>query len=321
MEIRLPERLCLDNDALSGLLLPYVDHDVEPNELHTALRKVKARALASRSPFDEGKAAGPQDWAHAYSPKRVDEILQPQAAVLHDWLASLKVHQVQSKISEKRDVQTRRPGRRRKPKREDEMDGFIASSDDEETSKSKSAKNVIILCGPSGVGKTASVYAVAQELEFEVFEIHPGMRRTSKDIFDKVGDMARNHLVHPSAALSKESSTLNEGVDQLSEGEENASGKQSTMGSFFGGGKNVIVRPATPQSEKSKPQKQSLILFEEVDTLFDEDKSFWTGVQALMQQSKRPIVLTCNSLDSIPIDELDVHVTLNFDQPSAYRSC
>ena len=314
-EVLLPQRLCLESTQLSEMLGEDRLSDTTSKDSNVALRRIQARALASRSAFDEGRAAGPQDWTHSYSPRRADETLHPQAMELHDWLAKHKIHQVQSKLANKREhVQTKRPGRKRRLNRDEEMDGFIASSDDEAADKRKTIKNVIILCGPCGSGKTASVYAAAQELDFEVFEIHPGMRRSAKDIFDKVGDMAHNHLVQPSAALSRDSSALTEGLDQSLVDEDVMSGKQSTMGSFLDSRKNPTARQATPQSEKPNLQKQSLILFEEVDILFEDDKAFWSGVQALMLQSKRPIVLTCNSLESIPLEELTIHTTLQFDR-------
>ena len=314
-DVQLPERLCLDEKQMMELLGAESWSGKTSEDSNMVLQKMHCRALTSRSAFDQGRAAGPQDWVHSYSPKRADETLQPQAVVLRDWLAKHKIHQVQSKIAERRERRhIKRPGRKRKAKRDDELDGFIASSDDEAMDDKKSVKNLIILCGPSGTGKTASVYAVAQELDFEVFEIHPGMRRSAKDIFDKVGDMAHNHLVQPSAALSRDSSILTEGPDQVSTGEDIATGKQSTIGNFLGGRKKATDRPDTPQPERPSLQKQSVILFEEVDILFEEDKSFWSGVQALIQQTKRPIVLTCNSLESIPTEELSIHATLHFER-------
>ncbi|KAF9088849.1 hypothetical protein BGX29_012361, partial [Mortierella sp. GBA35] len=56
--------------------------------------------------------------------------------------------------------------------------------------------NTILLSGPTGSCKTAAVYACAEESEYEVFEVSPGMRRTGKEVLGLVGEMAENHHVH-----------------------------------------------------------------------------------------------------------------------------
>ncbi|KAL6073717.1 AAA domain-containing protein [Balamuthia mandrillaris] len=48
--------------------------------------------------------------------------------------------------------------------------------------------------------------------------------------------------------------------------------------------------------ETSPSLEHSLVLFEEVDVVFDQDKGFFSAVAALIRESKRPIVLTCNEL-------------------------
>ena len=54
----------------------------------------------------------------------------------------------------------------------------------------------MVLVGPTGVGKSAAVYACASELGFEVFELYPGMgRRSGKDLAGAVGQLTRNHMV------------------------------------------------------------------------------------------------------------------------------
>lgn len=47
------------------------------------------------------------------------------------------------------------------------------------------------------------------------------------------------------------------------------------------------------QSSNVTPEK-SLILFEDVDIVFKEDKGFMAAIRSLISTSKRPIVLTCN---------------------------
>ncbi|KAI3406977.2 hypothetical protein KGF56_000270 [Candida oxycetoniae] len=46
--------------------------------------------------------------------------------------------------------------------------------------------------------------------------------------------------------------------------------------------------------------QKGIILFEDVNVLFEQDKSFWTVVQDLIKVSRRPIVITCEELWNIP---------------------
>ncbi|EHK99770.1 putative ATPase family AAA domain-containing protein 5 [Glarea lozoyensis 74030] len=91
--------------------------------------------------------------------------------------------------------------------------------------------NAVVLSGPHGCGKTATVYAIARELGFEVFEINPGSKRSGKDILEKVGDMTRNHQVQqPHKAGLVDEDNLR---DDQALANDLESGRQGTMDSFF----------------------------------------------------------------------------------------
>ncbi|KAG0225301.1 hypothetical protein BGW41_004736 [Actinomortierella wolfii] len=63
--------------------------------------------------------------------------------------------------------------------------------------------------------------------------------------------------------------------------------------------------------------RQSLILLEEVDILFDDDKGFWASIATLAAKSKRPIVMTCNDPLLIPPGILKIQEHLKFERPCA----
>ncbi|CCF37249.1 ATPase [Colletotrichum higginsianum] len=185
--------------------------------------------------------------------------------------------------------------------------------------------NAVVLSGPHGCGKTAAVYAVAKELGFEIFEINASSRRNGKDVMEKVGDMTQNHLVQ----RHRQSGQADVG-DNADDGTANdiKSGKQGTMTSFFKlkpaskpqatAQPEVTEQPtAAVKSARAKPQdqKQSLILLEEVDVLYEEDKQFWATIVSLIAQSKRPFVMTCTDETLVPFHNLVLYGILRFTPP------
>ncbi|KAK5044611.1 hypothetical protein LTR84_010625 [Exophiala bonariae] len=310
--VHLPTRLIMSGKSLFESLT--LDSLVKP-----VANMLQSRIESKPTAFDQGRASGPCLWPQAYAPERWEEVLQPQAYVLHDWLRTLEVHNVQSgNTQSKPKIAMQKKRRKRKT---DELDDFIAHSDDDADNDSLSPKNAILLTGPSGCGKTASVYAVAQQLGFEIFEIYPGMRRNARDIMDQVGDMTKNHLVQRTTGISSRRSSVsasdNESCPALPV---NLPPNQQTMAAFMGNGtknkKPGLAGVEANKGGKAKSQKQSLILFEEVDILFEEDKGFWSAVQTLIQASKRPVILTCNDPTSVPVDDLNLYATLEYENPS-----
>ena len=50
------------------------------------------------------------------------------------------------------------------------------------------------------------------------------------------------------------------------------------------------------QKAKDAEMLKTILLFEDVDVLFEEDRGFWNALSSLVSQSKQPIVLTCNQI-------------------------
>lgn len=372
-DVRLPTRLLTTGIELQRRVRDQVQSELYKPGEQQQVHKVAHPAIISLfndiehtlTPFDEGRCEN-QAWTHKYSPKYASHVLQTgaEAAVLKDWLQNLTVMAVGGALKSSSVSSIRKPP---KKKRKKAVDDFIVSDDDEEydededmirfadiegtvNSQSRSLrrphwtrnKNVILISGPHGCGKSATVYAVAKELGFEVFEINSGVRRSGRDIQDKVGDMTANHLVNHnrSATPAKISVVLaddtdNERMDTALR-KDLDSGRQGTMTSFFQANGVVKARPKVAEKTQEQPkaptcvtqaplslapaarksQKQSLILFEEADILFEEDQQFWAQVTRLASQSKRPIVITCNNERQIPTQDLPLAAMLRLQPPT-----
>ncbi|KAG1907183.1 uncharacterized protein F5891DRAFT_1000463 [Suillus fuscotomentosus] len=205
--------------------------------------------------------------------------------------------------------------------------------------------NTLIITGPPGCGKSAAVYACADELGWEVFEVYPGIgRRSGANLDNLVGDVGKNHLIQQtrpkyrtaaaqcdtraSAALStffpktgkanpKPSPTDSDAehpsdvdthvlVDAASESLQDTVEPPVTVDERVGSLKTN--GPAKP----SATARQSLILLEEVDILFKEDAGFWPAVVDLIKECRRPVIMTCNDIKLVPVADLPLQSVLTF---------
>lgn len=119
---------------------------------------------------------------------------------------------------------------------------------------STEARNTVIISGPKGIGKTAAVYAAAQDTGFRILEINPSSKRTGKDIMDLFKEASQSHQLEKWAFADNSNS-------------------------------NSLL---------FDNNSDSVILFEEIDVLFDEDAGFFKALKDLRKISKRPIIMTCN---------------------------
>ena len=278
--------------------------------------------------------------------------------------------------------------KRRKRKRAEELDGFVISSDEDNfemeelacpeisdagyhiagkksivcaanilgpDAERKRAANAIVINGPHGCGKTAAVYAVARELDFEVFEINSGSRRSGKDILEKVGDMTKNHLVNQTCEIkgdefveeitnptavsvhdfdSGRQKNVEPAPQPHEEVKKNRRGRPKIHAKPLDTNGNLKEKRKGKKKEKEKEkeketekekrkrrkkqsqtQRQSLILLEEVDVLFEEDKQFWSTTLDLILHSKRPIIMTCTDERLLPLNEMVIFALLRFTPP------
>lgn len=77
-------------------------------------------------------------------------------------------------------------------------------------------------------------------------------------------------------------------------------GQQRSRRDIYGSLKEFCTTQIVHQNDEEKEFQKGVVLFEDCDILFEQDKTFWTLVQDVLNFSKRPIVLTVNDDTAIP---------------------
>uniref|UniRef100_A0A2K5I3M7 AAA+ ATPase domain-containing protein n=1 Tax=Colobus angolensis palliatus TaxID=336983 RepID=A0A2K5I3M7_COLAP len=223
---------------------------------------------------------------------------------------------------------------------------FKGSSDDEESRLC----NTVLITGPTGVGKTAAVYACAQELGFKIFEVNASSQRSGRQILSQLKEATQSHQVDKQGVNSQKpyffnSYNIGKSPKKISSPKKvvtsprkvpppspKSSGPKralppKTLANYFKispkpknneeigmllennkGIKNSFEQKQITQTkstnatnsnvkdvgaeEPSRKNATSLILFEEVDVIFDEDAGFLNAIKTFMATTKRPVILT-----------------------------
>ncbi|KAI9466853.1 hypothetical protein BJY52DRAFT_1234798 [Lactarius psammicola] len=288
-------------------------------DLHPAISSIFGLA----SELEDVKEPSQQHWNQKWRPRRAEHILgnEQNACYLREWMHALRLHfgttpssrgknSKFKKKSRKRKRGDRRPEIvrevARKRQRAGNLDGWMAVkifddwsspssldlSEPQTISFGKKIRNTILLVGPPGCGKTAAVYACAEELGWNVFEVYPGLgKRGGTNLDELIGDVGKNHTLPQPLLFHRGRSEPPSPVK-----------KRST--NFVDTSDNV------PEAEI---HPQSVVLIEEADVVFADEAGFWPSVVAFIRECRRPVIITCNDVSLIPLDILPLQTTLNFN--------
>ncbi|XP_070580263.1 ATPase family AAA domain-containing protein 5-like isoform X2 [Ptychodera flava] len=276
-------------------------------------------------------------WTDKYQPTQSSEIIGNKETVrkLHSWLSEWKRRSDREKKQLKK--QLKKEARKSKEKSDNKSDEwwYDDGSDFDISGESDSDYyddeedvicNTVLIQGPTGIGKTAAVYACAQELGFKVFEVNASSKRSGKQILSELKEATQSHQVSHGQGSGMLSKFVSHNV-QVPGKEVKKPPVHSAFASFLkkpdSGGKKTKkkkesetkagasqVVPQASTSSRMKIASTSLILFEEVDLIFEEDKGFWSAINTLMSTTKRPIVMTTSdSTFAVPIDECFLEYT------------
>uniref|UniRef100_A0A667II83 ATPase family AAA domain-containing protein 5 n=1 Tax=Lynx canadensis TaxID=61383 RepID=A0A667II83_LYNCA len=323
----------------------------KPNEYSQSPKKIngKPEELDKRNnstgiKLDSCKDSGTEDmlWTEKYQPQNSSELIGNELAIkkLHSWLKDWKRR---AELEERQNLKGKKD-----EKQEDLLDSidFKGSSDDEEENR---LCNTVLITGPTGVGKTAAVYACAQELGFKIFEVNASSQRSGRQILSQLKEATQSHQVDKQGVNSQKpcffnSYNLGKSPKKLSspkkvitsprklppQSPQSSVPKRTlppkTLANYFKvsskpkkneeivllennkGIKNSceqkpIIQTKSTNTTKSKVKEfgaeesnrknaTSLILFEEVDVIFEEDAGFLNAIKTFMATTKRPVILT-----------------------------
>ncbi|XP_028935638.1 ATPase family AAA domain-containing protein 5 isoform X3 [Ornithorhynchus anatinus] len=278
-------------------------------------------------------------WTEKYQPQNSSELIGNRLAIkkLHSWLKDWK---------KRAEFEEKNVKGKRDDKQQDLSDSIDFKGDDSDEEESPLC-NTVLITGPTGVGKTAAVYACAQELGFKVFEVNASSQRSGRQILSQLKEATQSHQVDKKGVNSHKPCFFNS--YSLGKSPKKSSSPKKVMSprkpplSPRGAGPKRGLPPKTlanyfkvsskqknnegmtksqennneicsseekqglrtkatntPNSnikefETEEPNRKSatsLILFEEVDVIFDEDAGFLNAIKTFMATTKRPVILT-----------------------------
>uniref|UniRef100_A0A8C0IM61 ATPase family AAA domain containing 5 n=1 Tax=Chelonoidis abingdonii TaxID=106734 RepID=A0A8C0IM61_CHEAB len=130
-------------------------------------------------------------WTEKYQPQDSSELIGNSTEIkkLHSWLKEWKKR---AYWEEKRNQKGEKDDTESQQESTDSMD---FKDDKSESEEENTLCNTVLITGPSGVGKTAAVYACAQELGFKIFEVNASCQRSGRQILSQLKEATQSHQV------------------------------------------------------------------------------------------------------------------------------
>nr|CAB3501339.1 unnamed protein product [Digitaria exilis] len=198
-------------------------------------------------------------------------------------------------------------------------------SDTDYSDDTSDGDNVLLITGPVGCGKSAAVFACAREQGFNVIEVNTSDMRNGAYVRQKFEEATKSHGLEKWSQEEAINPLLDDSLDPDS-GTPDRTEYQQLMS--CAATKRVVIDvdqhkspvgyySGSKVSDEAPKQvvNKTLILFEDVDTIFDEDRGFISTILKMAETTKWPIILTSNrKYPSLPnlLDQL----ALNFKYPS-----
>ncbi|KAK9162225.1 hypothetical protein Syun_003127 [Stephania yunnanensis] len=256
-------------------------------------------------------------WTDKYQPKKASEVCGNNESVqfLNEWLGSWRERYSGVRKNSKCDSHTFI---------QDEY-SLEEGDSDTESMDGASSRNVLLITGPVGSGKSASIYACASEQGFEVIEVSASDWRNGAHVKQKFGAGLESLGLNKwsRSLIGPVNSRRKDVVDFLETQQSNSSVQEVDNGEI-----ELISELCKEDLELShvndivkdnmndcRGADKTLILFEDVDTVFREDRGFISTIQQMAESTKWPMILTSNSKDPELPDKLN-RLKLCFASPT-----
>ncbi|NXS31747.1 ATAD5 protein, partial [Pomatostomus ruficeps] len=129
-------------------------------------------------------------WTEKYQPQDSSELVGNKKEIerLHSWLKEWKKRaDLEEKRNQKREKEDK--------EQEDSLSSLDFKDSKSDTEEETTLCNTVLITGPPGVGKTAAVYACAQELGFKIFEVNASCQRSGRQILSQLKEATQSHQV------------------------------------------------------------------------------------------------------------------------------
>lgn len=202
---------------------------------------------------------------------------------LEEFIERFKIERLeaQNRRKERHDLMRgiRKPKKKKKKRTIDEDDDDLWEDEDEQVKTT-----LCLITGPSGCGKSNLVYNVASDMECKsVLELHPGELRSGAQLRKFMEEATKSHSTR----------------DMLRE-----------RNAMFIKEQQLVDSDDEDDEPEKKGAAVTIILLDEVDTLFEADAGFFPALSELAKTSKSPIVLTANTIPS-GLNSAFTHISLD----------